>query len=267
MIYMIFTLEYCEVNAIENAPFKIERPDGSYRHIFFHFTSQVTIKVNNEDIICSPGTCILFEPKVFQNFYVEKNRLNHDYIDFTLENPNFFKELNFPLNTPFNPKCSKEINDTIEQIYKEKYSHELGASYRCQSLMIELFVAISRKFHSRKMYANERYTNIQKTKFEEIRLSIYQAPDQLKVSSIAKIMGFSISRFNDLYKKYFNCTPIDDLTQARIHRVKELIDEGYTTKEIIKTLGFSSDEYFYRWFKKHFKTTKNKYISNRNNQN
>lgn len=262
---MIFTLEYCEVNAIENAPFKIERPDGSYRHIFFHFTSQVTININGEDIICSPGTCILFEPKVFQYFHVEKNRLNHDYIDFTLENPNFFKDLNFPLNTPFNPKCSKEINDAINQICFEKNSLEIGANYRSQALMLDLFVSISRKFHFRKMYANEKYTNIQKAKFEEIRLSLYQAPDQLKVSSIAKKMGFSVSRFNDLYKKYFNCTPIDDLTEARIIRVKELIEEGCTTKEIIKTLGFSSDEYFYRWFKKHFKTTKNDYINNKIN--
>ena len=37
-----------------------------------------------------------------------------------------------------------------------------------------------------------------------------------------------------------------------------------STKEIIKTIGFSSDEYFYRWFKKHFKTTKNKYVEKNN---
>lgn len=263
---MIFSLEYCGVNTIENAPFKIERPDGSYRHIFFHFTSQVTIKINGEDIPCSPGTCILFEPKVFQYFFVEKTRLNHDFIDFTLENQSFFKELNFPLNTPFNPKNSYEINELIAKIAEEKNSMEIGSKYKCQSLMIELFVSISRKFHYRKMYTNEKYTNIQKTKFEEIRLSIYQAPDQLKVSSIAKKMGFSLSRFNDLYKKYFDCTPIEDLTKARIIRVKELIEEDYSTKEIIKTVGFSSDEYFYRWFKKHFKTTKNDYIKNIRNE-
>ena len=262
---MIFTLEYCEANAIENAPFKIERPDGSYRHIFFHFTSQVTIKINNNDIVCSPGTCILFEPKTFQYFYVEKNRLNHDYIDFTLENIHFFKELNFPVNTPFNPKCSKEINDMITLINKEKNSLELGAHYKCQALMLDLFVLISRRYHYRKMYTNEKYVNLQKTKFEEIRLAIYEAPDQLKVSTIAKQIGFSVSRFNDLYKKYFNCTPIDDLTEARIIRVRELINEGCSTKEIIKTLGFSSDEYFYRWFKKHFKVTKNEYINEKNN--
>lgn len=32
---MIFKIEYLEANAIESAPFKIDRPEGSYRYIFF----------------------------------------------------------------------------------------------------------------------------------------------------------------------------------------------------------------------------------------
>ena len=117
---MIFTLEYCAVNAIENAPFKIDRPDGSFRYIFFHFTSQVVIKINGKDTVCSPGTCILYEPNVYQHFFVENNRLNHDYIDFISNEENFFKEINFPVNIPFNPKDSKYINSILTQIVDEK---------------------------------------------------------------------------------------------------------------------------------------------------
>lgn len=130
--------------------------------------------------------------------------------------------------------------------------------------MIELFITLARKYHNRKSYSFEKFSNIQKEKFEELRLAIYQNPDQLKVSNIAKNIGFSLSRFNELYKSYFNTTPIKDLTKARIIRVEELLNEGYSTKEIIKTIGFSSDEYFYRWFKKHFKTTKNKFVEKNN---
>ena len=45
---MLFQIEYCAANVIENAPFKIDRPDGSYRYIFFHFTSQVTMEIKGE---------------------------------------------------------------------------------------------------------------------------------------------------------------------------------------------------------------------------
>ena len=30
-------IEYLGSNIIENQPFKIDRPEGSYRYIFFHF--------------------------------------------------------------------------------------------------------------------------------------------------------------------------------------------------------------------------------------
>ena len=112
------------------------------------------------------------------------------------------------------------------------------------------------------MYSKEKYINSQKQVFEELRLEIYQSPDLINVSSMAAKIGFSLSRFNELYKNFFDCTPIEDLTQARIIRVTELINNGYTTKEIIQTLGFKSNEYFYRWFKKHFNSTKNDYIKN-----
>ena len=258
---MIFKIEYCGPNTIENAPFKIDRPDGSYRYIFFHFISQVIININNNDIICQPGTCILYTPKTTQMFYVNNNRLNHDYIDFILLDEEFFKKINFPLNTPFNPKESLFINDMILKINDERDNVELGNNYLCDSMLTELFVTLSRKFHHRKKYNFEKFTDIQKNKFEELRLNIYQKPDSLKISELAKSMGFSLSRFNELYKKFFNTTPISDLTQARIIRVDELVKEGYSTKEIIKKIGFSSDEYFYRWFKKHFKMTKEDYVN------
>ena len=261
---MIFKIEYLEANAIESAPFKIDRPEGSYRYIFFHFVSEIKIEIDGKEITASPGTCILYTPNTKQKFYVENNRLNHDYIDFFLLDDEFFSEIDFPLNTPFNPKDSKFINETIKEIQIEKNDFKLGGIYKCEALMIELFITLARKYHNRKSYSFEKFSNIQKEKFEELRLAIYQNPDQLKVSNIAKNIGFSLSRFNELYKSYFNTTPIKDLTKARIIRVEELLNEGYSTKEIIKTIGFSSDEYFYRWFKKHFKTTKNKYVEKNN---
>jgi len=259
---MIFKLEYCGVNIIENAPFKIDRPEGSYRYIFFHFISQVILEIDGKLITASPGTCILYSPKVSQKFYVENNRLNHDYIDFILLENDFFKKINFPLNIPFNPRDSQYINNAIKQIYTEKNSVEIGNTYKCEAQMLDLFINLTRKFHYRKSYNTEKYSDTQKTKFEELRLNIYQKPDSLKVAILAKKMGFSLSRFNELYKSYFNTTPIKDLTESRVKRVEELLKDGCSTKEIIKRIGFSSDEYFYRWFKKHFNMTKENYYKN-----
>ena len=257
---MILKVEYCAAQIIENAPFKIDRPEGSYRYIFFHFTSQVIIEISGEKIVAQPGTCILYSPKQAQRFYVEKNRLNHDYIDFIVSDSEIFKKINLPLNTPFNPKDSNYITETIQKIFEEKTGSKIGSQYLVASKMVDLFVNLSRKLHHRKTYDIHRYADSLKLRFEEIRLNMYQVPDDIKVSSLAKLMGFSLSRFNELYKMYFDTTPIADLTKARISRVDDLIKEGHSTKEIIKKIGFSSEEYFYRWFKKNFKMTKDEYV-------
>ena len=88
---------------------------------------------------------------------------------------------------------------------------------------------------------------------------MYQCPDNIEVSTLVNQLGFSPSRFNYLYKKFFNVSPINDLTIARKLRVKEMIENNMSTKEIIKAIGFESEEYFYRWFKKEFNMTKNEY--------
>ena len=73
---MIFKIEYIGPQTVENAPFTIDRPDGSYRYIFFHFISPVTLVIDNQKVDAIPGTCILFTPRKEQKFFVEKNRLN-----------------------------------------------------------------------------------------------------------------------------------------------------------------------------------------------
>lgn len=257
---MIFKIEYIKSQVIENSPFAIDRPEGSYRFIFFHFISQVTIELNHEIINANPGTIILYSPNAPQKFYVDKNRLNHDYIDFQVMDDQFFKMIKFPLNTVLQPKMSSYITKMVQEINAEKSSGEVGNSYLVEAKVIELFVNISRKLNHRNIINSEIYTEEIKRKFEEVRLSMYQKPDNFSVSKLAKSLSFSLSRFNILYKKYFGITPIKDLTNARITRVEELLKSGYSTKVIVKKIGFSSEEYFYRWFKKHFNVTKEEFI-------
>lgn len=261
---MIFKIEYVVPSALENAPFSIDRPEGSYRYLFFHFSSSVTIEINGEKIIADPGTCILYTPNVKQLFYVKVNRLNHDYIDFNCNVSEFFSDIHFPLNTPFNPKCSLWISEKIKEIQEEKKSDEIGIEYKEDALMIDLFLTLSRKLHHRNSRYSEKYADEIKGKFEQIRLEMYQTPDHFSVSDLANRLGFSLPRFNELYKNYFGTTPIKDLTKARVSRVEDLLRDGDSTKEIIKKIGFASEEYFYRWFKKHFHMTKEEYLKKEN---
>ena len=256
---MYFDIRKCDINVIENATFKIWRPNGIALYIFFYFSSQVIIKTGDDEIVCAPGTCILYEPNSYQCFYVDKNRLNHDYIVFNLKVPTFFKDIKFPVNKPLNFKNTEKISDLVHQIIEEEKGIKIGNVYKYDMLMLELFIYISRTYHNKKTYSNDFYTEEQRVEFERIRLEIYKSPELLNVSKIAKNTGYSLARFSELYKKFFGCTPITDLTEAKKLRVKLLLIDNLKTKEIIKQMGFSGEIYFYRWFKQNFKMTLNEY--------
>ena len=163
------------------------------------------------------------------------------------------------MNKPFHIKKSDLITKLITQLVEEKNSIELGNKYRCDVLMLELFIHLTRAFHHKRTYSSEKFFEAQREEFERLRLEIYESPDQMNASALAKKAGYSLARFCDLYKKYFTCTPIEDLTEAKKLRVKGLLSEGAKTAEIVKTVGFSGEEYFYRWFKKNFGVTVGEY--------
>ena len=258
---MLFSLEYCVHNAIENAPFKIDRPEGSYRYLFFHFSTAVMINLGGENIQLDPGTCILFAPGKKQYFYTEKSRLNHDYLDFVLYDNDFFKKIGFPINKPFNIRDHEMVGKLIKEIVDEKESDNIGLIYQIDAKLINFFVTLSRKYHYKKTFSHDKYMNEIREEFEKLRLEIYEKPDGLKIANIATEKGFSLTRFSTLYKTFFGVTPSEDLTKARVSRVRDLLKKGYSTREIIKMVGFSSDEYFYRWFKKNFLVTKEDYVN------
>ena len=68
---------------------------------------------------------------------------------------------------------------------------------------------------------------------------------------MAKLSGYSESRFSSLYKEIYGTSPINDLTARRIEEAKLLILYGNTSlSEIAEATGFSSIYYFSRHFKK-----------------
>lgn len=255
---MLFNLHYFGYQSIEKAPFEINRPDGSARYIFFHFSSSVKVEINNKIIEAPPGSCILYEPKKPQRFFVTKVNLNHDYLDFSCSNPDFFKDIRFPLNSIISPSMSHYIISNIEKIHSENNSNRLGSEYIILSVMQTLFVSISRKIHNFSFSSNEYEQSLQR-KFEQIRLDMYHNPGAFKVKNMANKLDFSMSHFGYLYKKFFDVTPISDLTKARIEYIKNTNFTTESTFEISKILGFESVEYFYRWFKAKFKETPSEY--------
>ena len=247
---MNFKLHYVGSKVIEKGDFKIQRPEGSPRYLFFHFLSSCTITINNETISATPGSCILYTPGFKQEFTSDSMRINHDYIDFECFDKSIFDSLKIPLNTIFVPNQSKRLSDLISDLYtysKSEFVNDIHNDYK----LLGIFIGISDALHRKNIGSNNLYSENIKNSFEQLRLEIYENPSNLNIANLAKKLGFSPSYFNVLYKSFFNIAPLKDLDNARLQMAKNMLLADSKTSEIVKIIGFANEEYFYFWFKKH----------------
>ena len=85
---------------------------------------------------------------------------------------------------------------------------------------------------------------------------------QLNLSAIAHHAGLSISHFSSLFTHYFGCPPGEYLLRARLREAKLHLARGERVKETAFAVGFQSQNYFSRLFKKRTGTTPTEFIKN-----
>lgn len=74
--------------------------------------------------------------------------------------------------------------------------------------------------------------------------------EQISLSKMAEISGYSQYHFARTFKQLTSHTPLQYLTKLRIRQAKRLlIETRLTTEEVLSACGFSSYSYFFRVFK------------------
>ena len=122
---------------------------------------------------------------------------------------------------------------------------------------------MARKLNKTKRY--KKQTTILSEQFEQIRLELYQNPKENSVKDMADSLYYSLPYFSHLYKKYLNVSPMEDLNNARVEYIKNYKDEYTSAAILCEALGFTSLEYYYRWFKTNFNMTPKEFFTNNEN--
>ena len=83
----------------------------------------------------------------------------------------------------------------------------------------------------------------------------------ISVSDLASFTGLSPATIYKLFRKILNMSPVHLIQMTKMKRAAELLhDPDHSVKEIALTLGFSSQYYFTKVFKQHFKMPPSEYI-------
>ena len=246
----MFHIRHVNPYTSENYPLAMRRHQGLYEFYMFLFCYSPLnlILKNGEKVYCEPGSFIIFSPYEQQYWDALPPRFVHGFLSFTIDDPKYFETLELITDYPINPRMNKEIANHLMEISNELYeNNEIGKQYQIDRLINGLFLDISRKMHNaagKNIYEKD----LLKT-FEDIRLLMFEDPSK-KIDYFASQTGFSTRRFQQHYKHFFEVIPSSDLNVAKLTRAKECLKNGEAISTIAEKIGFSSAEYFVRWFTK-----------------
>lgn len=180
----------------------------------------------------------------------------NDWIYFECDD-RFMDNVNIKVNIPV--KCSDiclftKLIDSInsEEIKNDKYS-SLIISNNIHNLILQ--------------YMRDSDSNYEiPEKIEYARNTVLGNPQfKWKLEDMAKLSGYSISRFSNLYTEYYGISPVNELINVRIDKSKYFLRlKSYSITEISEMCGFSSVHYFSKCFKSRCGTSPMSYIEKTN---
>lgn len=139
--------------------------------------------------------------------------------------------------------------DEAEKIWKQKKDNYY---YSCLSILYRILSLCNIGFSNSSVPEAEKI----KGSLEYLSANIFNP--QLSVEDVYELSNIGRTRFNEIFKRIYGCTPRRYIYSERVNKAKLLLKSGnYTNEEIAFLCGFSDVKYFYVVFKKIIgKTTK-----------
>ncbi|MCH1627497.1 helix-turn-helix domain-containing protein [Ferdinandcohnia quinoae] len=166
-------------------------------------------------------------------------------------------------NAPFNLK-NKDFSINIKQMVKIKdfvyqlikFSSEPGsfATFQVKVIFLNLVKEI---LEQAKKHVEEKNSSIIPKAIAFIQENYAK---DFSIGELAERLRIERRRFSELFEQHIGLSPIQYLTEYRIHNARELLRLGhYSIAEVAEMTGYQDSFYFSRVFKKHVGMSPSKY--------
>ena len=207
---------------------------------------------------------ILIVPPGHELFHGPKKNARTGFVDdciifYSNENEETLKQLNLPICKALDVQDKFLLRRFINEVSNERMLKQSGYILRISSLIGEMLVEIAREYEKQRCITSPQMLAIEKVR-KEMLLS-YSKP--WTVDLLAELAGYSASHFTHLYKKFYNCSPIDELLQHRLMIAKdELTKKRLSVTEISRKCGFVSLYHFSQYFKRQVGVSPSQFCKN-----
>jgi len=231
----------------ESGRFYIDRKDGHKNYTFLHFFNSMKIMYNGELIETAPGAVIIYDIGTPQ-YFESQSDIVHDWIHFKGNVTPLLESTGIKLNTIYYPQNAAFITEITKELEAEFYGNFTNKENIIRFKFQELFIKLGREISGENTPCFDWETQ---DKFRYLRGQMLSSLNKKWCSEeMSKAVGFSQSRFFNIYKSIYGISPTADLINARINRAKNILSfEKTSIEKIASLLGYENTTHFIRQFK------------------
>lgn len=174
----------------------------------------------------------------------------YDYLEFSLtdEQMTRFRALELPL-VPSAPPNFADIQALVKAIYYLFYSSDRYIEEKLYGHLINLVYTCASGDESASDVSEKGKI---RHSMRRLRVLMFDNPTAFPtVEAAARYVGLSPSRFQHLYREYFQTTFSKDMIFSKMRRACTLLHgTSYSIAQIAEELGYTNDTYFYLQFKR-----------------
>lgn len=246
----------------EAGRFYIDRKQGHKNYTFLHFFNSMKINYNGALIETAPDAVIIYDIGTPQYFESDSD-IVHDWIHFKGDIKLLLENTGIKLNTLYYPQNTSFITEITKELETEFYGNFTNKEDIIKLKFQELFIKLGREISGENTPHFGRET---KDKFRYLRSKILsRLEEKWTAEKMADEVGFSQSRFFNIYKSIYGVSPTADLINARINRAKNILAfERKSIEEISVILGYDNTTHFIRQFKSKVGTSPGEYRKSKN---
>ncbi|MBR3934589.1 MAG: helix-turn-helix transcriptional regulator [Clostridia bacterium] len=243
----------CDCQYVKNYNISCIRPKGVNKdfHLLYIAQGCCHIMKSGTEIRAEAGSVITYFPGEEQHYSFASDEVTTSYyIHFKGDNAEeLIKDIGIGCKRIVNIGVSSTVINIFDKLISEFSLKKNLYEYYCHGLIFELFTVISRKANS-----NINDTRFQTTsRLNRVRRIMHDQFNITRtVSDYANMCHLSENRFSVLFKEEFGVSPNQYITQVKIQKAKDLLnDTDMSIAQISEFLGMTNQNYFSRMFKKH----------------
>ncbi len=236
----------CAGNISTTAYFNTDNLDGRNDYYLMYIVSgKLSLSLTDGWTVCSAGDFIIFPPKTrYRYTHADNFEINYLWVHFTGSSAeSLLNDYAIPMYPNINHiqddgNILMRFRNMFDAFAKQDRFRDNELSILLNRLLISLARRVSgENSYGKLLHASISYIN-----------AAYNT--NLRVPYLAKMENLSVSRYNTIFRKIMNMSPVEYITKMRVSSACELlVGTDLSIREIGLLVGYSDSHFFSRIFR------------------